>query len=82
MIKDGSPPLMVLPPQTVMAKKGHAAYPGTGPKGETCGSCRHLTRHRPGARTYSKCALVKLGRSVSSDSRQQDPACARWEAPE
>lgn len=37
--------------------KGYAAPPGTGPKGETCGSCAHLYRNRL-AKTYLKCALI------------------------
>lgn len=38
--------------------KGNAAPIGSGPKGETCGTCAHL-RKVVFAKTYHKCALVK-----------------------
>jgi len=59
--------------------RGHAAQPGTGPEGETCGTCQHLYRNRL-AKTYLKCELMQLywtgGRG--SDVRAKDPACRRW----
>lgn len=64
------------------APKGHAAPIGTGPTGETCGSCRHLYRNRM-AKTYLKCKLRQRfwtgGRG--SDVRARDAACRHWEAP-
>ncbi len=60
--------------------RGHAAKPGTGPEGETCGTCQHLYRNRL-AKTYLKCGLMQRywtgGRG--SDVRAKDPACRRWE---
>ena len=43
------PDLMVLPASALKARRkskkhGHAAMPGTGPSGETCGTCEHLAR--------------------------------------
>ncbi|MGU3540042.1 hypothetical protein [Methylobacterium sp. A54F] len=60
--------------------KGYAALPGTGPAGETCGSCEHLTR-RHMAKTYLKCGLMQRGwtRGAGSDVRAGAPACRRWE---
>ena len=38
--------------------KGYAAIPGTGPAGETCGSCAHLVRKEM-AKVYRKCGLMQ-----------------------
>ena len=60
--------------------RGYAALPGTGPEGETCKSCAHLT-HRILSRPYIKCGLMKSywtgGRG--SDILARAPACKRWE---
>ncbi len=62
--------------------RGHAWAPGTGPEGETCGTCRHLCR-REMAKTYLKCGLMKSRWTggKGSDVRAKDAACKRWEAP-
>jgi len=58
---------------------GHVARPGSGPAGETCGSCEHLFRNKM-AKTYLKCELASAiwtgGRK--SDVRAKDAACAKW----
>lgn len=60
--------------------RGHAALSGTGPEGETCGSCANLFRNRM-PKTYLKCGLMEAywtgGRAT--DVRARDPACRRWE---
>ena len=63
--------------------RGHAAPPGTGPEGETCGSCAHYTR-RKFAGTYRKCGLMEAHwtNGPKSDIRAKDPACKLWAAPE
>lgn len=60
--------------------KGYAAQPGTGPAGETCGSCAHLYRNRM-AKTYLKCALMKAHWTGggATDVKARAPACRRWE---
>lgn len=60
---------------------GHAAPPGTGPQGETCGSCRHVE----GPVGYTKaCGLMRdqweLRTQKQNDVRLKDAACSRWEA--
>jgi len=58
-----------------------AAEPGTGPAGETCGTCLHLYRRRM-SKTYLKCALVNrewTGGSAT-DVKASTPACLKWEA--
>ena len=76
--------LMALPPHVkpvVRSKKhGHAALPGTGPAGETCGSCKHLYRKLM-AKTYLKCELMHAHWTggEGTDVRAGDAACRRWE---
>lgn len=89
-----SPPVDLfgeIPPAAVQAPrgkhytqpKGYAANPGTGPAGETCGSCNHLVRcgNYNGAKRWSKCELMEKvwthGRG--SDVLARMPACSRWE---
>jgi len=62
--------------------KGYAMPPGTGPKGETCGSCAHLYRNRL-AKTYLKCYLMKAKWTGggATDVRSRSPACSKWEKP-
>ena len=59
--------------------KGHAFRPGTGPEGETCGSCAHLAR-KTMAKTYLKCGLNRAAWTGGggSDVRARDPACKFW----
>jgi hypothetical protein len=79
--------LMVLPASALKARRlsnkhGHAAVPGTGPAGETCGGCEHLFRNRQ-ARVYLKCALMRAywTGGYGTDVRAGDAACRRWEKP-
>lgn len=59
--------------------RGHAWKPGTGPTGETCGTCRHLYRNRM-AKTYLKCALMQVQWTggAGTDVRAKDAACKFW----
>lgn len=63
-------------------KSLHAALPGTGPVGETCGSCANLYRKRMG-NTYLKCALTRAQWTggAGTDVKARDPACSKWESP-
>jgi len=60
--------------------RAHAAPPGTGPEGETCGSCRYLGGKRM-SRTWYKCVLRKKEWTSGSgtDVRKKDAACRLWE---
>ena len=62
-------------------KRGHFARPGSGPQGETCKSCKHLTSNRLG-KTYLKCGKnrARWTGGEASDVRARDPACSGWEA--
>jgi len=60
--------------------RGHIMPPGTGAKGETCGSCEHLARKQM-SKIYLKCELNRArwtgGRAT--DVRAKDQACSKWE---
>lgn len=60
--------------------RGHIMPPGTGPAGETCGSCKHLFRNRM-AKTYLKCELnrPRWTGGGATDIRARDAACQKWE---
>jgi hypothetical protein len=61
--------------------RAHPYAPGTGPKGQTCGTCqkcvcRHFTRKR-----YYKCrVLMKTWTGgAGTDIKLRDSACKSWE---
>lgn len=79
--------LMELPPQAAkgVRRRGHAERPGTGPEGETCGSCEHVRKRFTGAgRAFHKCELRRASWTAGggSDVRLKDPACGAWEKKE
>lgn len=59
--------------------KGYAAQPGTGPAGETCGSCDHLVR-KSLAKVYRKCGLMRAHWTggKATDVLASAPACRNW----
>lgn len=59
---------------------GYYKPPGTGPAGETCGTCRHRVSIRMASR-YWKCALnrAKWTHGYSTDIRMRSPACSAWQ---
>uniref|UniRef100_A0A6M3M840 Uncharacterized protein n=1 Tax=viral metagenome TaxID=1070528 RepID=A0A6M3M840_9ZZZZ len=66
-----------IPPKrsrTATKPQGHYAPPGSGPPGETCGTCRHLAPFR----RWHKCQRAQSwwtgGRGT--DVRKKDPACS------
>lgn len=76
--------LMVLPESALKARRlskkhGHAAMPGSGPTGETCGSCENFVRKQM-AGTYLKCGLMQAywTGGYGTDVRARDAACRRW----
>lgn len=64
--------------------RGHAAPPGTGPEGETCGTCTHLVRTGRSRRCYPKCGLIRAAwtHGPKTDIRIRDKACRKWERAE
>jgi len=69
------------PPKTKPQAKGWAAPPGTGPKGETCRSCKHSYYHEMSKR-YWKCDLVEPTGGLGTDIRLKWAACLYWEKKE
>jgi hypothetical protein len=61
--------------------KGYAARPGSGPAGETCGTCAHYLRVEGGNRAFPKCALMRRHwtHGPGSDIRRAAAACEKWE---
>jgi hypothetical protein len=61
-------------------KRGHYFTPGTGPAGETCGTCKHIFRNHM-AKTYLKCGKNRANWTggEGSDIRAKDAACKFWE---
>lgn len=57
--------------------RGYAHFPGTGPEGETCGSCKHIQRYR----RWAKCALARAVHTCGrgSDILVRAAACSKWE---
>ena len=67
--------------RTTTRANGYAAMPGTGPEGETCGSCANCRGHTTRAdRTFYKCALQVNAwtHGRGSDVLLRAPACSRW----
>lgn len=61
------------------APKGYATRPGTGPVGETCGTCKHACRVPGGGKTYHKCALVQpWTHGLGTDIKLSSPACQKF----
>lgn len=60
--------------------RGYYYSPGTGPAGETCGSCKHIVRKQLG-KVYLKCELnrARWTGGGGSDIRSRSPACKYWE---
>jgi hypothetical protein len=64
--------------------RGYAAPPGTGPKGETCRTCRHRAHSGGGARVYQKCLKNRHNwtHGPGTDILARAPACKFWEKKE
>lgn len=59
-------------------QRGYAGHPGTGPKDETCGTCKHICR----GERYRKCELNRAAwtHGPKTDILARSPSCAKWEA--
>lgn len=62
------------------APKGYYKSPGSGPQGETCGSCGHACCHRGASKNYWKCDRVRPTHGPGTDIRLKAAACSGWEA--
>jgi hypothetical protein len=61
------------------APNGYSAPPGTGPKDQTCKTCRHFVR-KVMSKTYFKCWLMNRTWTGggATDIRANSPACRNW----
>jgi hypothetical protein len=61
--------------------RGYVCPPGTGPRGETCRTCKNANRMRGGSKRWIKCGLNRArwtgGRAT--DILARSPACRKWE---
>lgn len=53
---------------------GYASAPGSGPSGETCGTCENAVKNG----RYWKCVLIVCTRGPGTDIRLKTPACRQW----
>jgi hypothetical protein len=60
--------------------RAHPYRPGSGPKGQTCGTCAKLCTHRAN-KTHFKCRVLMKSwtAGLGTDVRKKDPACLCWE---
>lgn len=68
---------------TKAAKTGHAAPVGSGPTGETCGTCAYYIVVSYHDKTYRKCGKMRASwtHGPGTDIRKKDAACRLWEEP-
>jgi hypothetical protein len=61
--------------------RAHPYPPGSGPYGQTCGTCAKLCTRHGSSKTYFKChVLMKFWTAgPGTDIRKKDPACLCWE---
>lgn len=82
-----------LPPVTAKPRAGddwnraYARRPGSGPQGETCGTCLHIRRkdyrHSGPSKWCFKCALsAHPCHGAASDIRMKTAACSKWQPKE
>jgi hypothetical protein len=67
------------PLRRTTAPAGYAARPGTGPAGETCGSCAHRCKMKH-SKAWSKCGLMRYTWTggIKTDIAVRSPACKHW----
>jgi hypothetical protein len=62
--------------------RAHPAPVGSGPAGETCGTCKSYCSVEHHNKRWRKCRLVRWTHGPGTDIRKRDPACAGWEQKE
>ena len=60
-------------------RRGYAYSPGSGPAGETCGTCQHIQRYRKWAKCAVYLKMKKRTNSRGTDILVRAPACKYWE---
>jgi hypothetical protein len=61
--------------------RAHPYPPGSGPRGQSCGTCAKLSSRKFNKKTYFKChVLMRFWTGgKGTDVRKKDPACLSWE---
>lgn len=62
-------------------KSGYPAEPGTGPKGETCGTCDNLhSKEMYSGRVFYKCKILtpKWTGGAGTDVKLRSASCSYW----
>lgn len=67
--------------EPVKYSAGYFARPGSGPEGQTCGTCIHANGTGRAGK-YKKCARMKRiwSHGAGTDIKLKSPACEGWEA--
>lgn len=79
---DPDAPMRPKPKRKPTQPRGYADRPGTGPKGETCKTCRHYTRTATrSGKEFRKCLLMRAAwtHGPGTDIKAGAPACQKWE---
>lgn len=74
----GNPMFIITPVKRAKYhKNGYASVPGSGPPGETCGSCAFVRKRM----RFHKCKLMchRWTNSYGTDVLLKSPACRKWE---
>jgi hypothetical protein len=61
---------------------GYATRPGSGPAGQTCGTCKFATRTGHSRKSYFKCMVIRhrWTHGPGTDILLKSPACSFWKA--
>lgn len=80
--RNSAPRAYASPSQFSPKPNGYAAAPGTGPSGESCGTCMHCRQRTARGKHFYKCARMAAawGRDRASDIVLKSPACRHFEA--
>jgi hypothetical protein len=68
-------------PRRTRPDRAHPYAPGSGPKGQTCGTCAKCVCRQFRHKRYYKChVLMKTWTGgAATDIKLRDPACRSWE---
>ena len=75
-------PLPAAPVKVAGQAKGYARPPGSGPAGQTCGTCRHAWRIGTYRKAFHKCEIIRhrWTHGPGTDILLKSPACSMWSA--
>lgn len=78
----GAPvPVALTAKQRKELAQGYARRPGSGPVGETCGTCANCYASHYNRKTYYKCEVIRhrWTNGPGTDIRKKSPACDLWQ---